>query len=73
MGWMHSCQRASALLSRSHDEALGAIDTLRLRIHLQLCGNCRNVELQVVQLEALTAEFLQGGAATGPEPGPKRP
>lgn len=51
MGLMYSCRQAAALISRSLDEPLGRVDRLRLRLHLRLCGDCSNVERQLVELQ----------------------
>jgi predicted anti-sigma-YlaC factor YlaD len=58
MNWMHSCRRVAALLSQSLDEPLGRLDLLRMRVHLSLCGNCRNVEQQMLEMKALSAELF---------------
>lgn len=47
MTLLHSCQKAAELLSQALDEPLDMVDKLRLRIHLSMCGNCRNVEEQL--------------------------
>lgn len=47
MNILHSCKRAAELLSQSLDEPLDVVDSLRLRMHLSMCGNCRNVEEQL--------------------------
>lgn len=60
MGWMHSCQQAAELLSRSRDERLGPLEQVRLRLHLRLCDNCAAVETQLQQLDALSGELLSG-------------
>ncbi|NCN70432.1 MAG: zf-HC2 domain-containing protein [Rhodoferax sp.] len=46
MNFLHSCKRAAELISQSLDEPLDVVDSLRLRMHLSMCGNCRNVEEQ---------------------------
>lgn len=48
-----SCQKVSELLSQALDEPLGVIDQLRLKYHLSVCGNCRNVDEQLKQLSGL--------------------
>jgi len=62
MNWMHSCKRLAELLSQRLDEPLGAIDEMKLRLHLSLCGNCRNVEQQLSGVHAAAAELFSGGA-----------
>lgn len=58
MNWMHSCKRVAQLLSQSLDEPLGWVDRLRMRIHLSMCGNCRNVEQQLLVMKALSADLF---------------
>ncbi|MDD2919506.1 zf-HC2 domain-containing protein [Rhodoferax sp.] len=47
MTLLHSCQKAAELISQSLDEPLDMVDKLRLRVHLSMCGNCRNVQEQL--------------------------
>jgi predicted anti-sigma-YlaC factor YlaD len=47
MTFLHSCQKAAELISQSLDEPLDLVDKLRLRVHLSMCGNCRNVQDQL--------------------------
>jgi len=61
MIWMHSCRRVAALLSQSLDEPLGRLDLLRVRVHLSMCGNCRNVEQQMLTMKALWADLFSSG------------
>jgi len=58
MNWMNSCKRVAELLSQSLDEPLGWFDALRMRIHLSMCGNCRNVEQQMLRVKALSADLF---------------
>lgn len=53
----HSCERAAELMSQALDEPLGTVDQMRLRIHLRMCGNCREVEKQMATLHALTPQL----------------
>ena len=73
MNWMHSCRRVAELLSQRLDEPLGAIDELKLRLHLKLCGNCRNVEKQLSGVRAAAADLFSGGADLDAETGPGSP
>lgn len=43
---MITCRRASVLLSRREDLPLGRAEAMKLRVHLALCGMCRNVARQ---------------------------
>lgn len=69
MGWMHSCKQVAELLTRSLDEPLGFVERLRLRLHLQICGDCANVEQQLAALKAQGRELLSEGV--GEEPAPR--
>lgn len=73
MNWMHSCRRVAELLSQRLDEPLGAIDELKLRLHLSLCSNCRNVEKQLSSVHAAAADLFSGGADLDGEAGPSIP
>lgn len=61
MKGMHSCQRVAELLSQQLDEPLGLIDALKLRLHLSMCGNCRNVAEQLGGIDAAAAELFTAG------------
>lgn len=60
MNWMHSCRRAAQLLSQRLDQPLGTLDELKLRLHLSLCGDCRNVEQQLNGIHAAAADLFAG-------------
>jgi len=57
MNLLHSCKRAAELLSQSLDEPLDAVDNVRLRMHLSMCGNCRNVEEQFKLIRHMSADI----------------
>jgi len=59
MDLMHSCRRVAELTSQSHDEPLGLLDRLRLRLHLSMCGNCRTVEQQLGAVSRLALELFE--------------
>lgn len=63
MNWLYSCKQVAQLLSQRLDEPLGAIDNLRLRLHLSMCSNCSNVEEQLRQVDALAAALFSGSTA----------
>lgn len=48
-----SCVKAAELMSQALDEPLGLVDQLRLKYHITICGNCRNVDDQFKQLSGL--------------------
>lgn len=58
MNWMYSCRKVGELLSQQLDEPLGRLERLRLRLHLSMCGNCSNVEQQLVEVKALSADLF---------------
>lgn len=57
MNPLHSCRKVAELLSQALDEPLHAIDSIRLRIHLRICGNCSNVEKQLDMLHKFAPEI----------------
>ncbi len=73
MNWMHSCRKVAELLSQSLDEPLGPIDRLRMRIHLSMCSNCRNVEQQIKGIEAMAADLFSNGSPQVDDSPPKLP
>jgi len=58
MNLTHSCKRVAELLSQSLDEPLGQVDRWRLRVHLSMCSNCRNIEKQFAIMNTLSTEPL---------------
>ena len=58
MNLLHSCRKAAELLSQRMDEPLGWLDSLRLRVHLSMCGNCSNVEDQLACVQSTTAHMF---------------
>jgi predicted anti-sigma-YlaC factor YlaD len=69
MNWMPSCRRVAELVSQSLDEPLGRVDRLLLRVHLAMCGNCRNVERQLFEVRSLSEELFAGDLDTEEESG----
>ena len=66
MGWMqYTCQQAAELMSLRRDEPLGFWRGLGLKLHLGVCGDCREVGKQIDQIGDLSAKLLGGapGAA----------
>ncbi|QCB47203.1 zf-HC2 domain-containing protein [Hydrogenophaga sp. PAMC20947] len=53
----HSCRRVDELVSQSMDEPLGWLDSLRMDMHLRMCGNCQEVKSQVETLHTLGADL----------------
>lgn len=70
MNWMHSCRRVAQLLSQRLDEPLGPLDELKLRLHLSLCGDCRNVDTQLSGVRAAAADLFSGEVETHEEQSP---
>ena len=54
MSWLYSCKKASELLSMAQDEPLDTFTRWRLRAHMSVCENCREVEAQLQTLRSLT-------------------
>ena len=63
MNWMHSCRKVAELLSQRLDEPLGLVDSLRLRVHLSMCDNCRHVDEQLVAVNSLAADLFASNQA----------
>jgi len=57
MSFLYSCRKAAKLLSKAMDEPLGLTDRVRLQVHLAMCGNCRNVGVQMETLRVLGADL----------------
>lgn len=79
MDWMQqTCQKAAKLMSARRDEPLGLWRSLGLKLHLSLCGDCRQVEHQLERVDALSADLTNAafdGAddpAACPEPAIRR-
>jgi predicted anti-sigma-YlaC factor YlaD len=75
MNWMYSCRRVAELVSQRLDGPLDVADRLLLQVHLAMCGNCRNVERQLVEINAIAERVLSGDSAaaiieSGPETEP---
>ena len=66
MGWMQTtCREAARLMSARRDEPLGAWQGLALRLHMRLCGDCREVGRQIDQLGDLSADLWGGARIAG--------
>lgn len=63
MNRLCSCRRLAQLLSQRFDERLGLIDSVRLRVHLSMCGNCAEVDKQLTGLKALAGKLFSGQPA----------
>jgi len=53
-----SCREVSELLSQAQDRPLGAIERLRVRVHLPLCEACRNFSTHLALLRAAVRAYL---------------
>jgi Putative zinc-finger len=61
MGWMqHSCRQAAELLSLRRDEPLGLWRSWTLKLHLHVCGDCRQVERQLDRLSRMKGASWHG-------------
>lgn len=56
----HFCQQASRLASDALEYRLSVIDRLRLRLHMMMCGNCRNFEEEIKLLHDVIL-LIRGG------------
>lgn len=63
MNLMYSCRKVAELVSRGMDEPLGRLDRLRLRLHLSMCANCRNIEEQMQRVHTLSTELFTSDSA----------
>lgn len=62
MNWEYSCKKVAELLSQGLDEPLEWSDRVRLRIHIAMCGNCRNAEQQLHAVVAASRRLFGGEA-----------
>lgn len=63
MGWMrHTCQQAAELMSLQRDEPLGFWRAAGLKLHLRVCGDCRQVERQLDQLGEMGSALWRSAA-----------
>ncbi|KIA81560.1 hypothetical protein QR66_04280 [Chromobacterium piscinae] len=62
-----SCREASRLISAGLDRPLGIAEHLKLRMHLLLCGNCRQFsqQLQLMRRAARRAGDGEDGMPNG--------
>ena len=54
---MMNCQQTSQLLSQSLDRPLSFREKLSLRLHVMMCGACRNFERQLQFIHQLTVNL----------------
>jgi predicted anti-sigma-YlaC factor YlaD len=52
------CKQAALLLSLAQDQPLFALQRVQLRIHLSLCGNCREWQRQLQSLRQLAKDAV---------------
>ena len=66
MGWMQTtCREAARLMSARRDVPLGAWQGLALKLHLRLCGDCREIERQFERVARLGADRPAGAPEDG--------
>jgi predicted anti-sigma-YlaC factor YlaD len=71
---MDSCSRAAELITQARDEPLGLFDRWKLKLHLSMCRNCRNVNDQIAHLGDLVRDLLDDdGSGQTPPRGAARP
>jgi hypothetical protein len=57
---MTSCKKASELMSREQDRALGPVEGLQLRLHLLICERCRQVTRHLEFLRTAIRRYRDG-------------
>lgn len=57
---MLNCKHATHLMSEAQDRKLPLGERLPLRLHLLMCGGCRNYGKQLDFLRAVTQELKAG-------------
>ncbi|OWY40008.1 hypothetical protein CEK28_04530 [Xenophilus sp. AP218F] len=55
-----SCREASRLISAGMDRPLSAAEHIKLRMHLLLCGNCREFSHQLTTLRQAARKAGRG-------------
>ncbi len=56
-----NCRQASRLISQGLDQPLNQWDHVRLRVHLWMCGNCRQFSHQLQLLRQSARKAGRGG------------
>jgi Putative zinc-finger len=70
MKWMqYTCREAAELLSLRRDEPLGFWRAVGLKLHLGVCGDCREVDKQLDQLSELSAGLWRDATRAGKDDG----
>jgi anti-sigma factor RsiW len=70
MKWMPTCKEATQLASRAMDARLSFADRLALRVHLAICRNCAQFNLQLREMRRLfrtVADASDDAAALAPD------
>jgi hypothetical protein len=74
MGWMRiTCRDAARWMSLRRDEPLGAWQQLALKLHLHVCGDCREIDRQLEQVGRLGHDLFARGLGDDPPPPQKPP
>jgi hypothetical protein len=53
MKWMPTCRETTELASRAMDSRLSFADRMALRLHLAICKNCAQFNLQLKEMRRL--------------------
>ena len=56
---MLSCKQATQLMSQKMDRKLGLAERMRLKLHVMMCGGCRNFGKQMDFLRATLRRLPQ--------------
>lgn len=57
---MMSCKQATALISQGQERPLKLSERLSIKLHVSMCGGCRNFEKQMTSLRDLSQQFARG-------------
>jgi Putative zinc-finger len=62
---MDSCKNISRLVSAGLDRKLGAVERLRVRLHLLFCAHCTNVDRHLKAIRIFMKRLAERGREDG--------
>ncbi|MFI2810493.1 zf-HC2 domain-containing protein [Microbulbifer zhoushanensis] len=62
---MKSCREVTRLLSEAQERQLDGGERLALRLHLMICGACRNFSHQMTSLRHIARAYARGASGDG--------
>ncbi|WP_237058942.1 zf-HC2 domain-containing protein [Microbulbifer sediminum] len=62
---MKSCREVTRLLSEAQERQLDGGERLALRLHLMICGACRNFSHQMTSLRHIARAYARGAKDEG--------